>query len=55
MRQRGSKPQTLSQEIGLKNYGQFAAAAIGGRWTELPDAELPGELNGHGRTELPSI
>ena len=43
------------QEIGMNNGGQFDAATIDGRWTELPDAQLPRELDGHGRTELPSI
>ena len=54
MRQRSSKPQRLSQEVGLKNGGQFAAATIDGRWAQLPHAQLPRELgHGDGSIELP--
>lgn len=49
-RQRRTKPRTL-RKIGLNNGGQFAAAAIDGQWTELPDAQLPRELDTYQRTE----
>lgn len=55
MRQRRTKPRTLSQKIGLNSGGQFAAATIHGQWTDLPDAQLSRELDGQGRTELSSI
>lgn len=54
MRQRRTKPRTL-RKSGLDNDGQFAAATIDGQWTELPEAQLPRELDGHGRTELSSL
>lgn len=53
VRQRRSKPRITSQEIGL-NGGHFVAATFGSR-TELPDTQLPREVCGRGRTELPSI
>ena len=51
LRQRRSKPRILSQDIGLNSGGHFAATAIEGQWTELPDAQLPRELYGRGGTE----
>lgn len=55
MRQRRTKPRTLSQKTGLNNDGQLAAATVDGQWTELPDAQIPRELDGHERIELSSI
>ena len=55
MRQRRDSLRTPDQNPVLAPGGQFAAAAIDGRWIDLPEAQSPRELDGQGRTELPSL
>ena len=56
-RQRTSRSQALSQALSqapaLGTGDQSATAAVRGQWTELPDIQLPRELGGTGRKELP--
>lgn len=54
-RQRRRKPQILSQGLVLGKGDRSATAAIGAPWSELPDAQLPRELDDTGRRELPGI
>lgn len=53
-RQRRSKSQILSQGTVLRKEHRGVAAAIGGGWSELPDTQLPRELEDTGKRELPS-
>lgn len=52
-RKRESKSRTLNQKHALGNGDQFASLVIDRPWTELPDAQLPRELDDTGRKELP--
>ena len=52
--QRKSKRGTLSQEHALGHGHQSTNAVINRMWTELPDAQLPIELDDTSRREPPS-
>lgn len=54
-RQRKSKSQLLSQEHAQGNGDQSASVVIDRPRIELPDAQLPRELDDTGMRELPSI
>lgn len=54
-RQRRSKSQILSQGTVLRKEHRGVAAAVGGGWRELPDTQLPSQLEDTGKRELPSI
>lgn len=54
-RQRTSEGHRLIQQPALGKGGQSATAAINQRRTELPDTQLPLELDDTGRRELPNI
>ena len=53
-RQRTSQSRVLSQGPTLRTGDQPATAAFRGQWTELPDIQIPRELDGTGRKELPN-
>ena len=54
VRQRKSRPQILSQEIGSKKDSQIGAATLDPPWKEMHDIRFPRELNGQERSELHS-
>ena len=54
-RRRKSEPQAKSAEVDESNGDWFGAAVIDGWSSELPDAQLPRELEGQGKTELPGM
>lgn len=54
-RQRKVEPRTPSQGPVPEKENRSAAISIYGQWTELPDAQLPREIDGRGRAELSSV
>ena len=54
-RERKSKSRILSQEHALGNGDQSASVVIDRLGNELPDAQLPSELDDTGKRELPGM